>query len=284
MISVENGSLIRFLQIVLPNGGYVLAAIEAYFDESGTHAGSPLLCVAGYLFEANACIKFDADWRAMLNDFRLPHFHRAPCEVGNPPFDKLDDALRRAIRRRAVKIINEYASCGVVVSVEPASYEKIIPKHDLIGDAYTFCATGCFHAIRAWADKNRRRDKIAYFFEAGAPNQDSANEIMALKVGKSEGKRAYRYKSHSFLLKEDSAPLQAADVLAWHWRDHCLRETIRAEAHEEFIALTETEIFFWSFDDGDLEEFAEAIRTTAAEFPDADPFWEDRSRRGGAVE
>ena len=256
-----------------------MGGIEAYFDESGTHAGSPFLCVAGYLFEATSRRNFDGEWRAMLADFGLPFFHRAPCEFGKPPFDKLDDNLRRAIRDRAAEIIMKYATSGVVVSVAPASYEKIMPKHVLVGDPYTFCANGCFHAVRVWGDTNRYRGKIAYFFESGAAGQNAANNIMALRAASPKRRKDYRYQSHAFLLKEDATPLQAADILAWHWRDQCLRASNGAEIHPGFVPLIDNRTKVWHFDEETLHEFADAVRTTAAEFPDADPSWEDRLYR-----
>lgn len=280
MISAGHEDFVRLLHIVLPNGGYVLGMIEAYFDESGTHASSPFLCVAGYLFEAADCRKFNVEWRSMLEDFELPYFHRAPCESGDPPFDKLNHVLRRAIRNRAAKIIMAHATCGIGVSVEPASYEKIMPKHALVGDAYTFCATGCFHAVRTWGDRHEYQGKIAYFFESGAPSQGAANKIMALRVAGPEGRKAYKYRSHSFLLKEQSTPLQAADILAWHWRDQCLRASSNTKIHPDFVPLIDDRTFVWHFDDNELHEFAEAVRKTAAEVPNADPFWEDRLRHG----
>ncbi len=76
MTSLDRG-FTRLLEILLPHGEQVLVTIEAYFDESGTHAGSPFLCVAGYLFEATKRREFDTEWRTMLADFDLPFFHRA---------------------------------------------------------------------------------------------------------------------------------------------------------------------------------------------------------------
>ncbi len=275
----HGGELARFLEIVLPDGGLVLVTIEAYFDESGTHAGSPFLCVAGYLFEATSCRKFDADWRTMLTDFHLPFFHRAPCEVGEPPFDKLDDTLRRAIRNRAARIIMAHATSGVVVSVAPASYKKIMPKHKLVGDPYTFCANGCFYATKIWGDTHGYRGKIAYFFESGAASQSAANNIMASRGASPKGRKEYRYQSHSFLLKEEATPLQAADILAWHWRDQCLRASNDAEVHPDFVPLIDDRTKVYHIDDKALHKCAEAVRTTAAEVPDADPFWEDSPYR-----
>src|SRR5438105_4019181 len=52
----SSGIIGRLLEILLPQNGYVMQLAEAYFDESGSHDGSPVLCVAGYIFEKNACM------------------------------------------------------------------------------------------------------------------------------------------------------------------------------------------------------------------------------------
>jgi len=53
-----------------------MAVMEAYFDESGTHDGSPFVCVAGYLFQKGNATALDAAWRWMLEEkwvTFLPH-------------------------------------------------------------------------------------------------------------------------------------------------------------------------------------------------------------------
>ena len=56
-----------------------MALMEAYFDESGTHEGSPFVCVAGYLFEKGNAAALNADWRAMLKGNDLPFFRMSDC-------------------------------------------------------------------------------------------------------------------------------------------------------------------------------------------------------------
>jgi len=39
---------------------FAAPSMKAYFDETGTHKGAPLVCVAGYLFDNDAANKFKA--------------------------------------------------------------------------------------------------------------------------------------------------------------------------------------------------------------------------------
>ncbi|MFO0114488.1 MAG: hypothetical protein ACK53F_05810 [Betaproteobacteria bacterium] len=58
--------------------------VEADFDESGTHDGSPVICMGGYIFDAAKSESLAAEWQAMLNafgngDVPLPFFHMSEC-------------------------------------------------------------------------------------------------------------------------------------------------------------------------------------------------------------
>jgi len=63
--------------------------LEAYFDESGTHRGSPVMCVAGYLFDSDQAFRLDQEWGATLADFGLSHFHAVDCAHGKGEFESL---------------------------------------------------------------------------------------------------------------------------------------------------------------------------------------------------
>ena len=49
--------------------------MEAYFDESGTHDGSPVACVAGYLLTEDNARHFNREWNRDLSEFGLTYFH-----------------------------------------------------------------------------------------------------------------------------------------------------------------------------------------------------------------
>lgn len=51
-----------------------MAFLECYFDESGSHDGSPALSLGGYLFEKESCKTLDLGWKAVLDRYCLPYF------------------------------------------------------------------------------------------------------------------------------------------------------------------------------------------------------------------
>ena len=99
--------------------------IEAYFDESGSHQGSPLLSVGGYIFERDQCDRFDAAWRKMLQDFEVPFMHMTACEGGDYPYEKLPRELRDAMAGRAARIINSHMAYSVIIAVNESEFDEI---------------------------------------------------------------------------------------------------------------------------------------------------------------
>lgn len=76
------------------------AFAEVYIDESGTHDGSPVMCVAGYLFLKAGANRFTREWGKVLKREKIPFFHMVDFAPGNHPFDHMDKP-RSASRSRS---------------------------------------------------------------------------------------------------------------------------------------------------------------------------------------
>lgn len=198
--------------------------VETYFDESGSHENSPVLCVAGYIIEKDACIILDDEWEKALTKFDLPFFRMSACANGTYPFKHLSMDDRIAVEKELIAIMKANVSYGIAVTVEPKMYDAIMPAApDLaIGDsAYTFCARTCLTAVKVWAREQKYQGDIAYFFESGHRSQSHANALMNEVFKEPSLKEEYRYVSHTFADKKKVRPLQAADLIAWQWHtDH----------------------------------------------------------------
>ena len=247
--------------------------MEAYFDESGSHFGAPILSVGGYLFEPEQRVIFDAEWSKLLSDFQVPYFHMVDCHSGDPPFDKLPRELRQAMVVRASKLINKFMAYGIVVAVNENQYDQIVPRHPLIGNAYSFIARQTFNAVRIWADREEYGGAISYFFEAGHKHQSDADFIMREHSRNAAVKAGARYQSHSFLRKEGANALQAADLLAWHYCDDWKRNLRGEDSRESYADLIMNAPIesYWHFQWTEelLLEQAEKIRRLIERYPEA---------------
>lgn len=214
--------------------------VEAYFDESGSDDGSPVLCLAGYIFDKNSATSLDDKWMDILAKFKLPFFRMSSCAQGVWPFKDIPKEDRIEIEKRMIHLIKDHASFGVAVTVDPKEFYEVMPKSGHIGSAYTLCAHTCLAAVKSWADEIRFSGDISYFFESGHRSQSEANGIMNRLFSIPKLREAHRYGSHTFADKEKARLLQAADLLAWQWHSERKRKMIGArDSRKDFLALVE---------------------------------------------
>jgi len=202
---------------MLPFGGYVTIEVEAYFDESGSHDGAPVLCVAGYIFKKSEAIKLRREWRKVLRWKELPYFRMSECAHGNGPFANLTKPERVEVETKLIEIIKARSIQGLAVTVNSKEFLELMPRHNLIGGPYTFSAHAILGGIYNWLQCNPRVGRMAYFFEAGHKNEREANAIMKLLFEQPKLKEAYKFGRYGFVDKEGTPAVQAADLLAWQW-------------------------------------------------------------------
>src|ERR1039458_602548 len=142
--------------------------VQAYFDESGTHRGSSVTCVAGYLFDSDQCLRLNDEWKSALDDFGIAHFHMADCAGGGGLFRGRSVVERDDLARKLIGIIKRRALIGVVASVRPEDHAKMATAQMAEqGGSYILCLLWCIAGVAAWVHKHSYSGSIAYFFEAG---------------------------------------------------------------------------------------------------------------------
>lgn len=213
--------LADFLSVLLPRGGYAMIQGQAFFDESGSHDGAPILCVAGYIFRKSEAIKLGHEWRKVLRWKKLPYFHMVECAHGNGPFANLTKDERIAVGIKLIEAIKRHAVQGIAITVDPVEYAtfpgRLRTKPGLYDNAYAFCAQVIMTGVSVFLERNPRIGKMAYFFEAGHQSRPQADEIMRTMFAQPAIKQQFRYAGHAFVEKAQAPQLQAADLLAWQW-------------------------------------------------------------------
>jgi hypothetical protein len=229
--------LVRLMDVLVPPNGAALFLVmndsyEAYFDESGTHDGSTLLCVAGYLFNSEQCKRFDEEWLAVLEEFSLPYFRMSECIHATGAF-KGRREICDLVARRMIGIIKRRVERGMAVSIAEKDFKEHVPEgnHEVTGPAYSWCVRWILSQVQDWVEKFNPEARVSYFFESGHRDQRTTNEILSRMFGSALGRERFYYAAHAFsgkLPTEKSPtvlrPLQAADLLAWQYRTHRMRE------------------------------------------------------------
>lgn len=211
-----HAALGRLFEILAPSEADLVGFLECYFDESGSHDGSPVLCVAGYLFEKSQCMELDVRWKEVLDRYRLPYFRMSACAHIQPPYTHLSKEECIEAEKLMIGLINEYALLGVAVAVNEHDFNTWFDGLAPTGSAYSFCCWQVLSGIQVWIRQNNFQGEVAYFYEAGHESWSEANAHMKRIFNNPKLRTRYRYASHTFADKQKVRPLQAADMLAWH--------------------------------------------------------------------
>jgi Protein of unknown function (DUF3800) len=219
----EESAFSAMLDSIAPSTGDIIVIIKSYFDESYDNNS---LCIAGYSFASAKARALDDEWRKMLARYkRLPFFRMSACNAHHDPFDRLTDQECIAIATDAIKLINKYAEYGCAVTVDQKVFNKIVTKKGLVSTPYEFCSWICLIAVTSAMNQRFPTEVMSFFFEAGFKDQGLANKMLNGIFADPRLREKYRYKSHTFIDKQECRPTQAADLLAWQWYKDLARRT-----------------------------------------------------------
>jgi hypothetical protein len=218
-------SFLTAFPATVPTEGRFVLLLEAYFDESGTHAGSAAVSVAGYIARPEQWIAFEPEWRKVLSDFGLEFFHWSDCEsaAAGTPYAGWSREKRRDAFAQLVDITNRHAIASVGCVIERSLYEKHVPKHiqraynGLYGLAAQNCADSAATLVKTrLAEKGISSDaRIAYVFEASPGGVGQVSNLFNENINDPVRRDFFRIQDFRFGLKKELPPLQAADILAY---------------------------------------------------------------------
>jgi hypothetical protein len=213
--------------------------VEAYFDES---EGGGYFCLAGYIFERKQRIELENHWRRLLETFDVPYFHMK--EAGNPKgFRHLTPVWTNQLYRELLALIKTHSAGGYAVSFD-LKQSHLLPRASLHGIArvtpYGLCSFFCLNMVRHWVNLNRYTGSVGCFFEEGHRSRSEAHRIMSDIFNELKVAAQYFHGTHRFRRKTEALPLQAADILAWHWRKNVVdRSRGRMTTRADYLSLLE---------------------------------------------
>lgn len=242
------------VEVAVPDGGFLVSLLQAYFDESGTHDGSPVMAFSGYIIRKPQAARFRKEWASALAKASegkpkpLPYFHMREAG-GNPPrgifegytYDEVD-----ALARELIRITRQRTLIGFSVVFKRADYDDLIAARHAMPCAYAFGAYAVMLRIRKWAEKNGIEQKFAYFFEAGNEDEPEARDFIKWLTASEQIKQHLRYYSDTWIPKAGAPTLQSADMLAWHTVKHFANMAAGKSMRKDLEALVRTDHDFVS--------------------------------------
>jgi hypothetical protein len=200
--------------------GQALMILTSYIDEAGTHAGSGVTVMGGYLARLGQWRHFDEKWRRLLKHYDLTHMHTVEMLQAKGQFHRGWDQHRAMeLLLKSDKIINKHTMFGISAFVGDDDYKNIYakeprPKKIPLDTRYGLCfRLMVIFIVRKAAEEERRDDLcINFVLESGAKNAGDARRIFNLF--KKEAPQRDMLGTLSFGNKKDFPGLQAADSIA----------------------------------------------------------------------
>ncbi|HXX76204.1 MAG TPA: DUF3800 domain-containing protein [Nitrospiraceae bacterium] len=192
-------------------------------DRSGTHPGSDVIAVAGYLAHEEDWKHFQGRWTKCLNKYHVDEFHLARFMRDKElPYRNWSKEKRDEFINELIAIARRHTCGGFGGLVVVDDYNKILPaqikrehKHP-----YYFCFQMLIDILLSELDTLHlpAGEQVAFIFEQNQQFADGATE--SYKRIKQFRDKGNRLGSITFGSRKQHVPLQAADLIAY---------TIRAE-------------------------------------------------------
>ena len=198
----------------------------AYLDESGTHEGSEIVSVAGFVAAALDWERLSADWQTTLADYGLEYFHMADFESRQGPYAAWTRACREGCLNRLLDTIFEHVSQSIACIIPKRSFDLTMSARAKLwcGDAYGLAALGCWRTLCNTAKDPRLDGVLAVTMESGALGRHAIGNIHAEGSKVADWRSANPIRSLAFEDKRYFPPLQAADIMAYELYKQGLRQ------------------------------------------------------------
>jgi hypothetical protein len=206
----------------------VFAVLYGYFDDAGTHDGSPVVCWGGFVGTMAQWDKLDEAWAAKLarpadlppyapQKPALSRFHLTECEHGSGEFLGYSRADSDALQRDFREIIYASGVVGVAYCIDREAYDRVVadPKaREFLGDpeqtTFGACWTGALQQARHFFPDEQ---EVTLVFDYVMGPRLEKLRAVADRIEQA-GDNKPRIVSAGLAKMIDTCPLQAADILA----------------------------------------------------------------------
>lgn len=201
--------------------------LTAYIDESGTHKGSPVTMMAGFMGTANKWVRFSREYSKLRKRYGFSIFHAKDLRSRAGEFRGWKPEKCMALANDFFYVIDDL-SIGFAVALSDADYQahylagekpKKLPQETLYG--VCFRATAAFlmdqaaHRQRGGPDASPPEHSVNFVLESGHKHAGDAVRIFDYLKTRLPPEQRTIMGGISFDTKENCPELHAADFLAY---------------------------------------------------------------------
>jgi len=203
--------------------GRWLVVLQVFIDESGRgQEGEPVFVLAGYAARVQAWEGFADEWQKTLN--RSPKIEYLKGKEAIGLYGQFKGWTEKARNRRVlefVAIVNKYAKFAVTLAVHKPEFNRILKQNSgALKKLYVPAVATITLGVLASVFKQPTFEKLEFIYDEGMLHgkvfEDAYQAMMRelpIEAIRRIGKKSRMENDKEFL------PLQAADLLAWHFRN-----------------------------------------------------------------
>lgn len=233
--------------------------MRGFYDESGTHDGSPVTTIAGWIFATDHARPCWQAWSAELAEKNMPAFHANQFDHFARANKWTKNEYNEFVGRLAA-ILKKYAWFGLSASVITADYNKLpawLKKR--IGDRYHFCFHALMHELQERLRHTTAPMPPLLFFEI-------KDKVIGRTLDDFVAMNDYNLGTLIFADKQCVPMLQTADFLVYevnHWLDDRLLSGKRVTRIQikELVKASEDRYKFLRYVYHDAETLAALVET-----------------------
>lgn len=277
MVSCERqySEVLAVAHALYPSGisGKALFMFTAYFDDSGTHGGSPNVTVGGFVADVQEWEQFSREWALLLEEFELDknpgYFHMVDySSMQHPIYGAWGKDKRIDFMRKMTGIIKRRVRAGIAGTFPAHNLKKMqeVLPHTFPSEGYPYmtCGQVCWRNIGNWAREYNHAERVASVFEEGTEGKGFLLNAHAELTLKEEVAARFHLGGISFGLKRDVKPLQAADFFAYETHKR-MKDTFanldrRRKSVEEIVQ--NIPVYATFLNDAATAEIVEMLKTT----------------------
>jgi hypothetical protein len=198
----------------------LVVLLQAFFDESATHRGSPVTCVAGVVFNENGFTDFTNEWAPHVAGLSKP-FRTSDAVSQRGAFDGWSSRRRFTLLDRLAGLTTSTREFCVIASMTQNDHTAYIAQSlrpESVPSVYVLCLATCLEMIGNLLTD--RSEQVHYTFERGDENEAEAQEFLRRVSKVPAVEKLFHINGYGFEDKKTVIAPHPADLVAWEWQNN----------------------------------------------------------------
>jgi hypothetical protein len=214
-------------------------------DESGTHAGSLAIAVAGFAIYEDRQSVLETEWRQVLDAFGIQKLHMKDFVPPHGKYAGKTAGERSELFKKLIETIHKHSLFGIGAAIELTKFMKttyasaLLKAPHLVDSPYHQCITHCVLQAAQWADAQDDKIQFQYVIEKGCAGSGRVQSVLHQLKGTKDLWKSLRIDELRFATKKDFQLTECADFLAYEMYkevDRTLSESLR-QPRSSLVAL-----------------------------------------------